>query len=100
MPKKRTRRVEKSSASTGNTSQESGAVSERQPSKKTPSISSSVRRIVVRRPELTSADVYQTLNEEGWDLSEIQKRKSTIMTLRADALAVISLAKQKGYWKE
>jgi hypothetical protein len=100
MPKKRTRRAEKSSASTGNISQESEAVSERQTTKKVPSISSSVRRIVVRRPQLTSADVFQTLTKEGWDLSEIQKRKSTIMTLRADALAVISLAKEEGYWKE
>jgi hypothetical protein len=67
---------------------------------KAPSISASVRRIVVRRPQLTSDEVSKTLVEEGWDVKDVEKRKSTIATLRTDALAIIGIAKEEGCWKQ
>jgi hypothetical protein len=64
---------------------------------KAPSFTTSVRRIVIRRPAFTSAEISQTLIEEGWDRGEVERRKSTIATLRNDALAVIALVKEAGW---
>jgi hypothetical protein len=66
---------------------------------KAPSISASVRRIMVRRPQLTAAEVSQALIDEGWDAGDVEKRASTIATLRTDALAIIAIAKEEGCWK-
>lgn len=65
---------------------------------KAPSISASVRRIVVRRPEITVADLNQALINDGWKPKEVEDRKSTISTLRTDALAIIAIAKEEGCW--
>jgi hypothetical protein len=66
---------------------------------KAPSISAEVRKIVVRRPALTNAEIAQTLIDDGWDAGDVEKRMSTIATLRTDALAIIAIAKEAGLWK-
>jgi hypothetical protein len=64
---------------------------------KAPSFTTSVRRVIIRHPTSTSAEISQTLIEEGWEKSEVERRKSTIATLRNDALAVIALVKEAGW---
>jgi hypothetical protein len=66
---------------------------------KAPSISAAVRRIVVKNPAVTAAEVSQRLIDNGWDASDVEKRTSTIATLRTDALAIIAIAKEEGCWK-
>ena len=60
-------------------------------------ISTSVRRIVVQRPETTLGEISDALIELGWDKFEIIRRWSAISTLRSDALAVLTLAQQHGW---
>ena len=67
--------------------------------KKVRSISASVRRLVVCHSQLTCSEVAQRLVEEGWDVEEVQRRKSTIATLRCDALATIAIAREEGWSK-
>ena len=66
---------------------------------KAPSISAAVRLIVVKNPAVTAAEVSQKLIDNGWDASDVEKRTSTIATLRTDALAIIAIAKEAGCWK-
>ena len=66
---------------------------------KAPSISAAVRRIVVKNPAVTATEVSQKLIDSGWDSSDVEKRTSTIATLRTDALAIIAIAKEEGCWK-
>jgi hypothetical protein len=66
---------------------------------KAPSISAAVRRIVVKNPAVTAAEVSQRLIDIGWDAADVEKRTSTIVTLRTDALAIITIAKEEGCWK-
>ena len=66
---------------------------------KAPSISAAVRRIVVKNSAVTAAEVSQRLIDNGWDASDVEKRTSTIATLRTDALAIIAIAKEEGCWK-
>jgi hypothetical protein len=66
---------------------------------KAPSISGAVRRIVVKNPSVTAAEVSQRLIDNGWDAADVEKRTSTIATLRTDALAIIAIAKEEGCWK-
>ncbi len=66
---------------------------------KAPSISAAVRRIVVKNSAVTAAEVSQKLIDNGWDAGDVEKRTSTIATLRTDALAIIAIAKEEGCWK-
>jgi hypothetical protein len=66
---------------------------------KAPSISAAVRRIVVKNPAVTAAEVSQRLIDNGWDAADVEKRNSTIATLRTDALSIIAIAKEEGCWK-
>lgn len=66
---------------------------------KAPSISAAVRRIVVKNPAVTASEVSQKLIDNGWDAADVEKRTSTIATLRTDALAIIAIAKEEGCWK-
>ena len=66
---------------------------------KAPSISAAVRRIVIKNPSVTAAEVSQRLIEVGWDATDVEKRTSTIATLRTDALSIIAIAKEEGCWK-
>jgi hypothetical protein len=66
---------------------------------KAPSISAAVRRIVVNNPAVTAAEVSQKLIDNGWDAADVEKRTSTIATLRTDALAIIAIVKEEGCWK-
>lgn len=66
---------------------------------KAPSISATVRRLVVKNPALTADELSQKLIDGGWDAGDVEKRKSTIATLRTDALAIIAIAKDEGCWK-
>lgn len=66
---------------------------------KASSISATVRRLVVKNPALTADEVSQKLIDGGWDAGDVEKRKSTIATLRTDALAIIAIAKDEGCWK-
>jgi hypothetical protein len=66
---------------------------------KAPSISAAVRRIVVKNPAVTASEVSQKLIDNGWDAADVEKRTSTIATLRTDALAIIAIVKEEGCWK-
>lgn len=66
---------------------------------KAPSISAAVRRIVIKNPAVTAAEVSQKLIDNGWDAADVEKRTSTIATLRTDALAIIAIAKEEGCWR-
>jgi hypothetical protein len=66
---------------------------------KAPSISAAVRRIVVKNPAVTASEVSQALIATGWDAGDVEKRTSTIATLRTDALSIIAIAKEEGCWK-
>jgi hypothetical protein len=66
---------------------------------KAPSISAAVRRIVVKNPAVTASEVSQALIATGWDAADVEKRTSTIATLRTDALSIIAIAKEEGCWK-
>jgi hypothetical protein len=66
---------------------------------KAPSISAAVRRIIIKNPAVTVAEVSQRLIDNGWDAADVEKRTSTIATLRTDALAIIAIAKEEGCWK-
>lgn len=65
--------------------------------KSSPSISASVRRLVVSEPQLIFAEISARLVNDGWNSEEIERRKSTIATLRADTLAILAIAREQGW---
>ncbi len=62
-----------------------------------PSISSAVRRLVVTAPQLTLSEISARLVKDGWNPEEIERRKSTIATLRTDTLAILTIAREEGW---
>jgi len=40
------------------------------------------------------------LIDTGWDAPDVEKRKSTIATLRTDCLAILKIAKECGWEKK
>jgi hypothetical protein len=67
---------------------------------KAPSIGAATRRIVVRVPGRTLAEVIQTLIAEGWDADKVEKQKNTIASYRTDTMATVAVAKEEGFWKQ
>jgi len=67
---------------------------------KAPSIGAATRRIVVRVPGRTLAEVIQTLIAEGWDAAKVEKQKNTIASYRTDTMATVAVAKEEGFWKQ
>lgn len=65
--------------------------------KSAPSVSASVRRIVVSEPQLALAEINSRLVNDGWAPEEIEHRKSTIATLRTDTLAILAIAREQGW---
>lgn len=61
------------------------------------SIARAVRQIVARQPDLAIKQVRQELVKAGWEESEVQRRASTIATLRADAAVVLQIARESGW---
>lgn len=66
---------------------------------KAPSISTVVRKLVINNPDKSVDEVSQLLIDSGWDAADVEKRKSTIATLRTDALAILKIAKECGWEK-
>jgi hypothetical protein len=67
---------------------------------KAPSISTVVRRLVVENPDKTLEQITALLIATGWDAADVEKRKSTIITLRTDALGILKIAKECGWSKK
>jgi len=67
---------------------------------KTPSISAATRKLVILNQDKTVDEIAAMLIAGGWDAKDVEKRKSTIATLRTDALAIIGIAKEEGCWKQ
>ena len=67
---------------------------------KAPSISQVTRKLVIQNPTKTVDEISQLLIDGGWDAGDVEKRKSTIATLRADALAILKIAKECGWEKK
>ncbi|HLW54367.1 MAG TPA: hypothetical protein VKW06_16140 [Candidatus Angelobacter sp.] len=67
---------------------------------KTPSISTTTRRLVLQNPENTVDEISQMLIDGGWDAADVEKRKSTIATLRTDCLAIMKIAVECGWGKK
>jgi len=67
---------------------------------KPPSISTVVRKLVILNPDKSADEVSQLLIDTGWDAADVEKRKSTIATLRTDALAILKIAKECGWEKK
>ena len=67
---------------------------------KPPSISTVVRKLVILNPDKSADEVCQLLIDTGWDAADVEKRKSTIATLRIDALAILKIAKECGWEKK
>jgi len=67
---------------------------------KAPSIGAATRRIVVRVPGRTLAEVIQMLIAEGWDAAKVEKQKNTIASYRTDTMATVAVAKEEGFWKQ
>jgi hypothetical protein len=67
---------------------------------KPPSISTVVRKLVILNPDKGVDEVSQLLIDTGWDAADVEKRKSTIATLRTDALAILKIAKECGWEKK
>jgi hypothetical protein len=67
---------------------------------KAPSISVVVRKLVILNPDKSVDEVSQLLIDSGWDAADVEKRKSTIATLRTDALAILKIAKECGWEKK
>lgn len=64
---------------------------------RTPTLSIAVRRLVILEQQLTFAEISVRLVEDGWNREEIERRKSTIVTLRADTLAILAIAREEGW---
>jgi hypothetical protein len=62
-------------------------------------LSTAVRQIVVRFPQLSTQEVTKKLLASGRSQREVKGRQSTIVTIRADALATIRVAKDAGCWR-
>src|SRR5712691_1187185 len=69
------------------------------PKEKKPSISAVTRKLVILNETKTVDEISQMLIADGWDKDDVASRKSTIATLRTDALAIIGIAKEVGCWK-
>lgn len=67
---------------------------------KPPSISTVVRKLVINNPDKSADEISQLLIDTGWDAADVEKRKSTIATLRTDALAVLKIARECGWEKK
>jgi hypothetical protein len=67
---------------------------------KPPSISTVVRKLVINNPDKSVDEISQLLIDTGWDPQDVDKRKSTIATLRTDALAILKIAKDCGWEKK
>lgn len=67
---------------------------------KPPSISTVVRKLVINNPDKSVDEVSQLLIDTGWDAADVEKRKSTIATLRTDALAILKIARECGWEKK
>jgi hypothetical protein len=67
---------------------------------KTPSISAVVRKFVIINPDKSVDEISQLLIDSGWDAADVEKRKSTIATLRTDALAILKIARECGWEKK
>jgi hypothetical protein len=67
---------------------------------KAPSISTVVRKLVIENPDKTVDEISSLLIATGWDASDVEKRKSTIITLRTDALGILKIAKECGWEKK
>jgi hypothetical protein len=67
---------------------------------KAPSISTVVRKLVINNPDKSVDEVSQLLIDSGWDAADVEKRKSTIATLRTDALAILKIAREFGWEKK
>jgi hypothetical protein len=63
-----------------------------------PSISTVTRSLVIDHPEKSVDDLIPLLVQAGFP--DAANRKSTIATLRTDALAILKIAKEKGWKKE
>lgn len=67
---------------------------------KPPSISTVVRKLVIQNMDKSVDEISQLLIDTGWDAADVEKRKSTIATLRTDALAILKIAKECGWEKK
>lgn len=67
---------------------------------KAPSISTVVRKFVIQNPDKSVDEISQLLVATGWDAADVEKRKSTIATLRTDALAILKIARECGWEKK
>lgn len=67
---------------------------------KPPSISTVVRKLVIQNSDKSVDEISQLLVATGWDAADVEKRKSTIATLRTDALAIQKIMKECGWEKK
>src|SRR5260370_2478691 len=64
-----------------------------------PSISAVVRKLVCLNQTKSVDEISQLLIDGGWFAGDVEKRKSTISTLRVDALAILKIARECGLLK-
>jgi hypothetical protein len=63
------------------------------------SLSTAVRKIVVRNPELSIDEIVKRLLSAGRSQRELKSRLTTVTTVLADSRATIKAAKELGCWK-